>query len=159
MYTYAANVWDFPIVQGPFSIAPCQTLLVTIRNFCVAALGMLLRRTTRHLLLPETCATVRRCGLSVAASISRAYRETAHRPCCVVRVVVDASLPHTPPTMQCLTSTAPLCVRSTRTAPRSSRGSLQVQAKTQSGRAETVKVRMPSVGSVPGHGYRGFLTL
>jgi hypothetical protein len=24
-YTYAANVWDVSIVQGPFSVAPCQT--------------------------------------------------------------------------------------------------------------------------------------
>jgi hypothetical protein len=26
MYTYAANVWDLSIVQGAFSVAPCQTL-------------------------------------------------------------------------------------------------------------------------------------
>jgi hypothetical protein len=25
MYTYAASVWDLSIVQGPFSVAPCQT--------------------------------------------------------------------------------------------------------------------------------------
>jgi hypothetical protein len=36
MYTYAAKVWDFSLVQGPFSVAPCQTLTVTIRNFCIA---------------------------------------------------------------------------------------------------------------------------
>jgi hypothetical protein len=24
MYTYAAKVWDLSIVQGPFSVAPCQ---------------------------------------------------------------------------------------------------------------------------------------
>jgi hypothetical protein len=33
-YAYAAKVWDLSIVQGPFSVAPCQTLTVTIRN-CV----------------------------------------------------------------------------------------------------------------------------
>jgi hypothetical protein len=27
MYTYAANVWDLSIVHGPFSVAPCQTLV------------------------------------------------------------------------------------------------------------------------------------
>jgi hypothetical protein len=27
-YTYAANVWDLSLVQGPFSAAPCQTLPV-----------------------------------------------------------------------------------------------------------------------------------
>jgi hypothetical protein len=38
MYTYDAKVWDLSIVQGPFSVAPCQTppvltvLSVTIRN-------------------------------------------------------------------------------------------------------------------------------
>ena len=26
MCTYAANVWDVSIVQGPFSVAPCRTL-------------------------------------------------------------------------------------------------------------------------------------
>ena len=26
MYTHAANVWDLSIVQGPFSVAPCQSL-------------------------------------------------------------------------------------------------------------------------------------
>jgi hypothetical protein len=25
-YTYNAKVWDLSIVQGPFSVAPCQTL-------------------------------------------------------------------------------------------------------------------------------------
>jgi hypothetical protein len=25
MYTYAANVWDLSLVQGPVSVAPCQT--------------------------------------------------------------------------------------------------------------------------------------
>jgi hypothetical protein len=33
-YTYDVGVWDLSIVQGPFSVAPCQTLAsVTIRNF------------------------------------------------------------------------------------------------------------------------------
>jgi hypothetical protein len=32
--TYAANVWDLSIVQGPFSVAPCQTLAnVRFANF------------------------------------------------------------------------------------------------------------------------------
>jgi hypothetical protein len=26
MYTCTAKVWDLSIVQGPFSVAPCQTL-------------------------------------------------------------------------------------------------------------------------------------
>jgi hypothetical protein len=36
MYTYAANVCDLSIVQGPFPAAPRQTLNVTIRNFFAA---------------------------------------------------------------------------------------------------------------------------
>jgi hypothetical protein len=36
-YTYDANVWDSSIVQAPFSaVAPCQTLIVTIRNLFIA---------------------------------------------------------------------------------------------------------------------------
>jgi hypothetical protein len=31
-YTNAAKVWDFSIVQGPFSVGPSQTQIVTIRN-------------------------------------------------------------------------------------------------------------------------------
>jgi hypothetical protein len=36
MYTYGANVWDLSLVQAPFSAAPCQTRIVTIRGFCTA---------------------------------------------------------------------------------------------------------------------------
>jgi hypothetical protein len=36
-YAYDVGVWDLFIVQGPFSVAPCQTLTCSIRNFCVAA--------------------------------------------------------------------------------------------------------------------------
>jgi hypothetical protein len=32
-YTYAANVWDLSIVQGPFSVAPCQTLALRFAIF------------------------------------------------------------------------------------------------------------------------------
>ena len=32
-YTYAAKVWDLSIVQGPFSVAPCQTLIVRFATF------------------------------------------------------------------------------------------------------------------------------
>ena len=32
MYTYAAKVWELSIVQGAFSIAPCQTLALRFRN-------------------------------------------------------------------------------------------------------------------------------
>jgi hypothetical protein len=35
-YTYAVIVWAVCLVQGPFPIAPCQTLYVTIRNFSIA---------------------------------------------------------------------------------------------------------------------------
>jgi hypothetical protein len=37
-YTYDVGVWDWSIVQGPLSAAPCQTLgflKVSIFNFCV----------------------------------------------------------------------------------------------------------------------------
>jgi hypothetical protein len=30
MYTHAAKVWDFPLVQGPFSVAPCQTFALLL---------------------------------------------------------------------------------------------------------------------------------
>jgi hypothetical protein len=33
MYTHASKVWDLSIVQGPFSVAPCQTLLVRFATF------------------------------------------------------------------------------------------------------------------------------
>jgi hypothetical protein len=36
-HTYDVKVWDLSIVQGPFSVAPCQTLIVTIHTCCVAA--------------------------------------------------------------------------------------------------------------------------
>ena len=32
--TCAANVWAVSIVQGPFSVAPCQTHYSPIRNYC-----------------------------------------------------------------------------------------------------------------------------
>ena len=32
-YTYAPKVWDLSIVQGPFSVAPCQTLFVRFVTF------------------------------------------------------------------------------------------------------------------------------
>jgi hypothetical protein len=32
-------VWDSSLVQGPFSVAPCQTLSVTVGNFCIALYG------------------------------------------------------------------------------------------------------------------------
>jgi hypothetical protein len=34
-YAYDVGVWDLSIIQGPFSVLPCQTL-VTIRNCFVA---------------------------------------------------------------------------------------------------------------------------
>jgi hypothetical protein len=33
MYTRGARVWDWSLVQGPFSVAPCPTHTATIRNF------------------------------------------------------------------------------------------------------------------------------
>jgi hypothetical protein len=37
-YAYDVGVWDVSIIQGPFSVAWCQTSIdVTIRNFCIAA--------------------------------------------------------------------------------------------------------------------------
>jgi hypothetical protein len=35
-YAYDFGVWDLSIVQGPFSVAPCQTPNVAIRNLCIA---------------------------------------------------------------------------------------------------------------------------
>jgi hypothetical protein len=40
MYTYAAKVWDSLVVQGPFSVAPCQTY--AIRFATCASLQVLL---------------------------------------------------------------------------------------------------------------------
>jgi hypothetical protein len=33
MYTHAAKVWDLSIAQGPFSVAPCQTLALRFATF------------------------------------------------------------------------------------------------------------------------------
>jgi hypothetical protein len=38
-YTYAANVWGLSLVQGPFSVAPCQTLSVRFANFFIRWAG------------------------------------------------------------------------------------------------------------------------
>jgi hypothetical protein len=39
-YTYDVGVWDWSIVHGPFSVAPCQTLaFVTIRNIFFTPYG------------------------------------------------------------------------------------------------------------------------
>jgi hypothetical protein len=35
-FTFTAEVWALSIVQGAFSVAPCQTLGVTIRNLFIA---------------------------------------------------------------------------------------------------------------------------
>jgi hypothetical protein len=40
LYTYAAKVWDLSIVQGPFSVAPCQTLTLRFANCCVTVLTL-----------------------------------------------------------------------------------------------------------------------
>jgi hypothetical protein len=32
-YTHAANVWALSVVQVPFSVAPCQTLIVRFATF------------------------------------------------------------------------------------------------------------------------------
>ena len=37
-FTYAANVWDLCLVQGPFFVAPCQTLATFSRDFFAAVL-------------------------------------------------------------------------------------------------------------------------
>jgi hypothetical protein len=37
-YTYAASVWDVCLVQGPFSVAPCQTLAFRYAVFHIAVL-------------------------------------------------------------------------------------------------------------------------
>jgi hypothetical protein len=35
--SYDVGVWDLSIIHRPFSVAPCQTLSITIRNFfCIA---------------------------------------------------------------------------------------------------------------------------
>jgi hypothetical protein len=47
MYTYDAEVWDLSIVQGPFSVAPCQALRHDSQLFhrCrAAAVSCLLRQ-------------------------------------------------------------------------------------------------------------------
>jgi hypothetical protein len=44
-YAYDVGVWDLSLVQGPFSVAPCRTLSVTIRNFLIAVRRCAL---TRH---------------------------------------------------------------------------------------------------------------
>jgi hypothetical protein len=58
-YTHDANVWDLSIVQGPFSVAPCQTLRVTIRNFCIAVRHLRDRRACGPFGCTEGCCTGR----------------------------------------------------------------------------------------------------
>jgi hypothetical protein len=41
------TVWDVSIVQGPFSVAPCQTLASTVRNFCTAVRLQRRQRSSR----------------------------------------------------------------------------------------------------------------
>ena len=49
-YAYGVGVWDLSIIQGPFSVAPCQTLAyVAIRNFCIAVMCASSARRRRHL--------------------------------------------------------------------------------------------------------------
>jgi hypothetical protein len=47
-YTYYVGVWDLSIVQGPFSVAPCQTLKATIRTFCIAGSQAEMQATVRR---------------------------------------------------------------------------------------------------------------
>jgi hypothetical protein len=35
-HAHDVGVWDLSIIQGPFSAAPCQTLIITIANFSIA---------------------------------------------------------------------------------------------------------------------------
>jgi hypothetical protein len=47
-YTYGVGVWDLSIVQGPFSVAPCQTLRYTIRDHLTAQQRQHVVRALRH---------------------------------------------------------------------------------------------------------------
>jgi hypothetical protein len=55
MNTYAAKVWDLSIVQGPFSVAPCQALALRFATFAVCC-SCATNRFTRAL-PPEPCTT------------------------------------------------------------------------------------------------------
>ena len=35
-YAYDVGVWDFPIIQGLYSVAPCQTLALRCATFVIA---------------------------------------------------------------------------------------------------------------------------
>jgi hypothetical protein len=48
-YAYDVGVWGSSIVQGPFSVAPCQTLSVTIRNFFIVVRSSARGRGRPHL--------------------------------------------------------------------------------------------------------------
>jgi hypothetical protein len=39
-YTYAAKVWALCLVQGPFSVAPCQTLIARLCSGIAARLNV-----------------------------------------------------------------------------------------------------------------------
>jgi hypothetical protein len=75
MYTYDAQVLDLPIVQGPFSVAPCQNPKHTIRNFfhrCTVAPS--LARERRHLPHPATRESGLGLGLGLGATAAEFCR-------------------------------------------------------------------------------------
>ena len=56
MNTHAAHVWGSSIVQGPFSVAPCLTLTVPIRNVLASLCTYLVSAVRRHVSGLEGCA-------------------------------------------------------------------------------------------------------
>jgi hypothetical protein len=73
-YAYTARVWDLSIVQGPFSVAPCQTLIVTIRNSSTAV-----RPTPPP---PLSLDRTRTRTLGAVALLARANRADGKQLCC-----------------------------------------------------------------------------
>jgi hypothetical protein len=52
MYTYDAKVWDLSIVQGPFSVAPCQILAFRFATFASLYALCPALRASQHRIIP-----------------------------------------------------------------------------------------------------------
>jgi hypothetical protein len=79
-YTHHAKVWDLPLIRGPFSVAPCRTLLV-IPPLCAGAdiepYSLSHRCAPAQILNAMPSGEIRRRGTLKAVELERAKRSLA----------------------------------------------------------------------------------